>query len=194
MALMIGASDNCAAMTCIQDIGFQYINGLLVKAGFFKNNVGLWLGAPYSTPCNGTTIRWAQVPGGKFPNDTGYQIASPKTLAKFMGLIDERNLVSGGDSVTMLNLMNKRAPPGETTRSFFYESLERMSLVHLSGFSKLGMGSMNSDAAIIQRTLPSRTDIRYVAVGLGESGNLGGRLLNQLGVELDTCIAGRHAP
>ncbi len=51
---------------------------------------------------------------------------------------------------------------------------------------------MNSDAAIIQHTLSPGRDIRYAAVGLGEVGNLGGQLLNQLGLQLDACIASRH--
>jgi len=90
----------------------------------------------------------------------------------------------------MLNLMNKRAQPGDATRSF---SMRRLAECHfLVGFSKLGMGSLNSDAAIIHRTLAPGRDIRYAAVGLGDLGNFSGRLLDQLGLQLDTCIACRH--
>jgi len=90
--LMVGASNDCASMTCIQDIGFQYINGLLEKAGLFdlRTNTGLWLGAAYSVDCNQTSSKWAQVPGGgMFPNDTGFQIGSARALAKLLTLIDQ---------------------------------------------------------------------------------------------------------
>lgn len=202
LQLMVGASNDCAAMTCIQDIGFQYINGLLDKAGFFdpQTNVGLWLGAAYSTQCNNTSSKWAQVPGpGRFPNDTGFQVGSAKALAKLLTLIYQGKLVSIFLSLIMGGLMSKQfGSPGSSTRSFFLEALQQTPpvgapLAGLSAFSKLGMApSANSDAAIIERDLRPGTSIRYVAVGLGEPGNLNGQLLGQLILQLDACIAGRH--
>jgi hypothetical protein len=205
LELMIGPSDNCGAMTCIQDLGFQYINGLLATAGLFdtKAKAGLWLGAAYSTGCNGTSSTWSPVPGTKPVSETklgqpkkydgnSYQVSNARALAKVMGLVDERKLVSGQGSLTMLNLMNKSTELGNSTFSPFLDGLQNLKYTGLVGFSKLGMNGLNSDAAIIQRKLGTGADIRYVAVGLGEAGSLNGALLSKLGTQLDACIASRH--
>lgn len=201
LQLMVGASNDCAAMLCIKDIGFQFVNGLMEKAGFFdaQKNLGLWLGAAYSIPCNNTSSKWARVPGpGTFPNDTGFEIGSARALAKLLTLIDQGKLVGKMASTLMLGLMSKQSGPGSSTRSFFLEGLQqppqpRPPLSGLSVFSKLGMApSANSDAAIIERDLRPGTTIRYAAVGLGEPSNLNGQLLGQLIWQLDACIAARH--
>jgi Beta-lactamase enzyme family len=197
LILMIVSSDNCAAMSCIQDLGFQYINGLLARMGFFDvtRNLGLWLGAAYGIPCTSTrTALWGQVPGGSFLNDQGFQVSTARMLAKFMATVAEGLAVNGAASGSMLGLMRKRvgvngAPP---TRSFLGAMLKAQGLVVCS---KLGIGSFLSDMVIVERLSASgKTNIKYVAVALGASSSaaVGPAQLSALALELDNCIESRH--
>ena len=49
MKLMIANSNNHAAASCIDDIGFQYLNGALAAAGLFSagSSGGLWIALDY---------------------------------------------------------------------------------------------------------------------------------------------------
>lgn len=196
MQLMIANSDNCGAMTCIVDLGFQYINGVLSRAGFFDNvkNSGLWLGAAYAKGCINQRVHvWEQVPGGRFANDSGFQVSSARMLAKLMGIIAEGRGVNAISSAGMLLLMDKQSPPHGLSgaRSFLGEALSGKR--NLSVCSKIGIADFRSDAAIIERPSASGTMLKYVAVALkAPDSATGDNMLHGVSRQLDALVESRH--
>src|SRR6266496_302753 len=171
--LMINWSSNCGACTCIKDLGFQYINAALKKAGFFDaaSSTGLWLGASYASGCKGASVGQTKAVGNvpivnKSLPDEVFQVATPRSVARMLRAIADHKLVDGDASVRMRSLLDKST---SETSSPIGLGLNSPGFV----FSKLGVGqSTVCDCAIIMNAVvPSKSSdpliLYYIAVVLG---------------------------
>lgn len=178
--LSVGFSNNAAATSCIEDIGFPYIASLLIQSGLWDpaRGGGLWLGAGYgglswrASPLGGSTVA-----------------ATPGALAALLTLIARDLTVDAASSAAMRALFNKNGYPGTYTRSGFKDGLDaellRLGRPRAEVFSKLGLLSgPEYDCAIIERT-EGATRLKYVAVAMNIPGTA---VMKQLIVELDRCI------
>jgi hypothetical protein len=171
--LMIKWSNNCATCACIKDLGFQYINAALRRAGFFDaaSSTGLWLGASYASECPGAT-RGQTKPIGNVPivnksaDDEVFQCATPRSVARMLRAIADHKLVDGDASVRMRSLLDKST--GETSSPIGL-GLTSPGFV----FSKLGVGGSTvcDCALILNSVVPSQSRdpviLYYIAVVLG---------------------------
>jgi hypothetical protein len=174
LKLMIQWSSNCGACTCIRDLGFQYINAALKKAGFFDaaSSTGLWLGASYASGCSGASRGETKAVGNvpivnKEAGDEVFQVATPRSVAKMLRAIADLKLVRVRASLQMKNLLDKST--GETSSPIGLGLIGPAKV-----FSKLGVGVFTvCDGAIIEnQVVPSQgipifRDLNYVAVVLG---------------------------
>jgi hypothetical protein len=187
MGIMVGGdvpTSNYATSTIVRDVGFHYIASTLLQSGLYdtNRNGGLWLGADYW----GT--RWRVPPGGGV-----MQSATAGSLATFMTLLAQQQLVSPIACVGMRSLMQKvphLVNPG--TGSWFQNGLRQL---QNSGslktvLAKVGLGAGGADDfAFIEREINlnggKKLLLRYVAVGLRAKN---GDELEQLIRELDKCV------
>ena len=145
MKMMIGQSDNRASATCINDIGFAYMNALMVQSGLWHpaRGGGLWLAGNYGSRS------WSRSPLGGFSAN-----GTTGALVSYMTLLAQGRLVNAAASTKMKELLLKRAYPGAGTRSPVLDGLSALGgawTVH----SKLGLllnPTRVYDTAIVQRT------------------------------------------
>lgn len=198
MKSMMRWSNNAAAAKCIRALGFPYINGALRGAGLFSGSppAGLWVSGDYeghdwilsrdNRAGRPLTARWAVAQKRKLSNFT----ATAAHVARLMTLLAQGRLVDRRSSLEMLLLMIVSGPGGGIG-SYVREALRahRPDAV----YSKIGLGDDGRahDCAIVERTAPSGTRIRYVVVGLG-SKETGRAELRNLFAKLDELIVSRH--
>jgi len=195
--LMIDDSDNAAAHSCIENVGFLYSTSVVWQSDFYSpaRGGGLW---ESSTHDKGGS-RWIMPPVPKSSPGSDYVSGNACSVAAIFTLIEQGRLVNRDASAGMKHLMDKRksgVPGGSHTRSYFAEGLAGVTLDRIH--SKLGIGNFLNDAAIIVRTATDSTDatkhkqIRYVAAGFDDPSparaGVPAKFLNQLIVELDKCI------
>ncbi len=180
LALMVGFSDNDAAASCVEDLGFPYIASVLVQSGLWDpvRGGGWWVGGTYGGR------RWMLSPlGGAWVNGTA------GSLAAFMLLMLQRKLVSPTSSDEMKALIDKDKIPGKATRSPFEDGLEKQGGTRtrdVIAFSKLGLlGIYQYDLAYIERDESSSLRLKYVAVGLTIRGTTE---MNRLAKGIDACV------
>jgi hypothetical protein len=166
--LMIGNSNNHAAASCIDDIGFQYLNGALAAEGLFNKSDGggLWIALDYGGH------KWGKLDGGGWA-----QGATAASVARFLALIETNRLVDADASGEMRDMMSFQGHYG----SWFVNKLNNAGRVTTRAYGKIGLDGTMDDCAVIERQVmvdgrPKR--IRYGAVGLGASSQ----------AELDTLI------
>jgi hypothetical protein len=194
--LMIDDSDNAAAHSCIEDIGFLYITSALWQADFYRpqRGGGLW---ESSTHDGGGRWLMPPVPRKKDNPAADFVSATAASIAAVLTLLEQSRLVNSNSSAGMKHLMDKQKPGfGSFSRSPFLDGLRTILspdslLVRID--SKLGIGSHRSDCAIIVRSVPDPVDptkqkeFRYVAAGFDDPKKFG-PALQKLIVELDKCI------
>jgi hypothetical protein len=191
--LLIDASDDAAAHSCIENIGFEYIASALWQSDFYnpQRGGGLWEASTHDKPFR---KRWIKPPVPRMNPRTDFVSANACSVAALLTLIEQGRLVNREACIGMKHLMNKKKPGiGSNTESFFLQGLDplfTLDRVH----SKLGVGDFNNDAAIIVRTVhPDPADstkdkqICYVAAGFDEPLSTTADL-QKLIVELDKCI------
>lgn len=154
---MIGPSDNSDASYCTLALGYQYIQGALANEGLYKaGEGGLWLAGDYSKGRDGQPE----------PISRKHQAGNVSALSRFLVAVANQRLVKDTASGQMRRMM---------TNAFLFRILgEQVPVRALSpkSFGKLGIGADGTyhDAAVIERTTPKGTPIRYAAVILGSKG------------------------
>jgi V8-like Glu-specific endopeptidase len=161
MRMMIGLSDNRATTTCINDIGFAYINALMVQSGLWHpaRGGGLWLSGNYS----GARGRTSPL-GGFVQNGTAGSLVSLLTL------LARGRLATAAASAAMLAMMNKDTYPGALTRSPVAGALASLPGATIV-FSKLGLLGTVFDAAIVKRTEGGKS-LHYAIVIMNADGDV----------------------
>jgi hypothetical protein len=101
LELMIAWSDNMAAASCIDSLGYQFINGSLEKAGFYNRDKtaggGLWISLNYHGAAEGSD----------FQQTTG-QGATAQVAATAMWLAATKKLIDREASEDWLMMMDKQ--------------------------------------------------------------------------------------
>ena len=207
MKSMIRWSHNKAAGdSAARAIGYPYINGALLAAGFFGGTPpqGLWLsgdyqgndwirnrpGEPQNRAGQPLTERWAKAQSTEGESRIRSNMtATAAQVCRLLTLVAQGTLVDSNSSGEMMRLMDRRClgavgealcgplsdrpQCGEKDFQRGHGSYVAEALAHgrtLDGlFSKIGYGDnfRSHDCAIVERTLPSGSKIRYVVVGLG---------------------------
>ncbi len=171
--IMIDDSDNAASQSCVEDVGYLYINSALWQSDIFnpQRGGGLWVASTFRDK----SLRWVEtpVPDKLQPAKDSFTSCTPSAIVAILTLIEQNRLINPDLSAQMRALLNKRktglkrrfggrlTPVGSYSRSFIREGLAiinpdspnrtaRFSLDEI--FSKLGIGNKFSDAAIIKRT------------------------------------------
>jgi hypothetical protein len=213
--LMIDESNNPCAQSCIQNVGFLYIASLLWQSDLFSpdRGGGLWEGDGHNKDKKGALL-WTPNPvpwkaPGIITEDHDYITGTAASIAAFLTALAQGRLINMESCRAMRQLMDKgktAATVGTTsfqgsfTRSYFAEGLAPPprpdgQLIDMPPAiwtdtiqSKLGIGTNNSDCALITRKTQGGNTLRYVAAGFDEPKNSDGKLLGKLIVQLDKCI------
>jgi Beta-lactamase enzyme family len=175
MKLMIANSSNRAAASCIDDVGFQYLNGALAAEGLFSNSDGT--GIRIALDYGGH--RWGKLSGGG-----SAQGATAVAVARFMALVETNRLVDADASNEMRELMSFRGHYG----SWFVNKLNSSGRVTTKAYGKIGLDGTMDDCAVIERavTIDEKIKtIRYAAIGLGAASQAA---LDSLITNLDNCM------
>lgn len=102
LELMINWSDNNASGSCINAMGFQFVNGCLLHAGFFENSPtggGLWLSGNYAGKS------YAAEFSSMTPQKITTQGGTADAIVRFMYLLVKRQLVDTAASEEMYMMM-----------------------------------------------------------------------------------------
>jgi hypothetical protein len=193
--LMIDESDNAAAHSCIESLGFLYTHSAIWQADFYRpeRGGGLWEASTHDKP--GTHWILPPVPLPSANPAVDFVSATPCSVASLLTLLEQKRLVNPNSCAGMKHLLDKQksgVPGGSHTRSYFKEGLSGFTLDRIH--SKLGIGTHRNDAAIIVRTVkPDPADaskdkqIRYVAVAMDDP-TKATVFLHDLIRQLDKCI------
>ena len=205
--IMIDESDNAVSQTCVEDVGYLYINSSLWQSDFFnpQRGGGLWVASTF----NNKSLRWVEtpVPDKLQPANDSFTSCIPATLVAMLTLIEQRRLINQDLSDKMRGLLSKKktglkrriggrlVPVPSFSRSFIKEGLQfmdpdvprdklvvRFRLDDLC--SKLGIGNRFSDAAIIKRTDRGKV-LHYVAAAFDDEEV---QKLHEVAVQLDMVI------
>jgi hypothetical protein len=166
---MVQSSNNEAVTLCIEDIGFQYINGALEAEGFVaKGGLGIWIGLAF---------RMGSTPWG-FPPVTGtFQSATPDALAMLLVALDMNSLITTGASAAIVNML-------KGSGSWMREAFKSAKVATTVDFAKDGLGddkTVFSDIGVCTKTVGTR----YAAVILRVTGQTA---FNTAAVGVDGCF------
>lgn len=103
LELAIRWSDNNASGSCINAMGFQFVNGCLLNAGFFKNDPGgggLWLSGNYAGK------KYASEFANINPQKISTQGGTPDAIARFMYHLVTQELVDTNAADEMFLMMS----------------------------------------------------------------------------------------
>ncbi|MBX2924031.1 MAG: serine hydrolase [Chitinophagaceae bacterium] len=191
LELMIGWSDNNAAGSCINALGFQFVNGCMSAAGFFDENSttigGLWLSGNYA----GTSFE------NDFKNNNPQKITTQggnaEVLARFMALLIKRKLADAETSQEMLMVMDRIVADElwdkEYNTSWIRDELEKKGRVITQCFAKVGVFGANfSEAAYLSED----TDAGMLRYAIGCSRAPSKQRLKDLAVALANVVAAGH--
>jgi hypothetical protein len=193
LLLMIAASDNVCAQTCIENVGYLYIDSLLWQSGFFSpsRNGGLWLGSGYSSRM---PHRWMMAPVPKGDPGNDFITGTAASVAALFTALAQNRLVHKGACDGMRFLTDVLAPDG-FYGSWFANKLNGSDRDLDKCNAKVGIGLYQGkkaydDSAFIERTVHDertkrKTKIRYVATAFD---TLHASLLEHLIIKLDDCI------
>ena len=190
MFLMIDASDNPAAHTCIENVSYGYIASALWQADIYRpeRGGGLWEGSNHDTEED----RWRKPPVPRGNPNSDFVSGTPAAVAALFTLMAQDKLVSKQASAQMRGLTNRRKTSveggvwGSFNRSFFKEGLRAVGIRPKQFHAKIGIGNFRNDVALIVRDAGEK-EIRYVAVGCDDKHREGDDL-DDLIVRLDKCI------
>ena len=205
MFIMIDDSDNAASRSCVEDVGYLYINSALWQSDLYSphRNGGVWIGSAYQDK----SLRWIETPVPDRKQNAGdsFTAATPAAIAAILTLIQQNRMISQDISEQMRKLLSKRKsglkrnfrgvlkPVSSFSRSFFEEALTsmdpearpRVARFRLNEvFSKLGIANRFGDCIIVKRTDRGK-ELHYVAVGLDDELVF---KLHELIIQLDICI------
>jgi hypothetical protein len=174
MWLMIRQSNNLAATTCLNDLGFPYIAAVSRQIGLLDIPAkrGLWLARDY----DGFLWNPSDTPFAAFPIHPT-QASTASAAAAFMTLLWQHRLLPDRDANTDMKELLRVRPPG---RASHFQPVQRpgpnepLDLRPPQGgpdttfFSKIGIGEGGfSDVGVIVRRLSDSFVLRYVLAGLG---------------------------
>lgn len=191
LELMIGWSDNNAAGSCINALGFQFVNGCMSAAGFFDDNSttvgGLWLSGNYA----GTSFE--NDFSNKSPQKITTQGGNADVLARFMALLIKRKLVDAEASQEMLLVMDRIVADElwdkDYNTSWARDELEKKGKVISQCFAKVGVFGANfSEATYVSEDADSGM-LRY-AIGCAKAPTE--QRLKDLAVALSGVVAAGH--
>jgi hypothetical protein len=205
MFIMIDDSDNAASQSCVEDVGYLYINSSLWQSDIFspQRGGGLWVASSFRDK----NLRWVEtpVPDKLQPANDSFTSCTPAAIAAILTLIEQNRLINQDLSGQMRALLSKfktgpkrvikgkLTPVGSYTRSYFKQGLQFMdpdAVTRVRRFtlddccSKLGIGNKFSDAAIIKRTDRGKK-LHYVAAAFDDEVT---DKLHELSVQLDMVI------
>jgi hypothetical protein len=190
--LLLDVSDDAAAHSCIEDVGFEYIASILWQSEIYsvQRGGGLWEASTHDKPFR---KRWIKPPVPKSNPRTDFVSATACSVAALLTLLEQDRLVNRESCAGMKHLLSKMkagVAGGSHTRSYFLEGLQPLfALDRLQ--SKLGIGDFRNDAAIVARTVDSDSGVDkqvcYVAAGFDDPIPTTPNL-HSLIVALDKCI------
>ena len=205
LELMTSWSDNIAAASCINALGYQFINGCLEKAGFYNRDKttggGLWMSLNYDGAPDGSDFQQTTAQGG-----TAQVVANTMWLAVNKKLID---LEASEDWLMMTDkqtFTDQQNPIPSNSTTIIGEMLFREQNLNIKKLnSKIGIyyetkkvGGQEVDsnfhysdvANVVQNDIGL---VKYV-IAICFSGNtdLPARVLKELAFELATVIESEH--
>ncbi|MGN6492158.1 MAG: serine hydrolase [Agriterribacter sp.] len=191
LELMIGWSDNNAAGSCINALGFQFVNGCMSAAGFFDDNSttvgGLWLSGNYA----GTSFE--NDFSNKSPQKITTQGGNADVLARFMALLIKRKLIDTEASQEMLLVMDRIVADElwdkDYNTSWARDELEKKGKVISQCFAKVGVFGANFSEATFVSEDADNGMLRY-AIGCAKAPTE--QRLKDLAVALSGVVAAGH--
>ncbi|MBX3252640.1 MAG: hypothetical protein KF862_00760 [Chitinophagaceae bacterium] len=203
LELMIGWSSNLAAASCINALGYQFINGCLESAGFYNRNKttggGLWLSRNYDGLFDGSDFQGKTQQG-----------ATAQAAANCMWLAAAKQLIDVEASEDWLLMMDKEtytdkpAPVPVFTRSFIGDELVKQGLLLKELNSKIGIYYKTtkdsggneiysdfhySDVANVEESDPAKGLLKYViAICFSGSTDNDAKVLFDLSFELEKAV------
>ena len=153
---MIVPSDNGAAGRCIRGVGYAYLNGLMLKHGFFddKKKAGVWLAGDYSgsdvvtIPCN---------------NDKNTKQGTTSAAMAQLGTVILLGSALPGVSHTEMSDLLKKSAHGSDSSYFTRSNMPN----HLTGaqvtHGKIGLGPLKSGSNVY-------SDLNLIADPIGRGG------------------------
>jgi hypothetical protein len=178
MKMMAGLSDNPASGVCIDQLGFAYINSVMVESGLWNpvRGGGIWISANYA----GRGWRKSPQPIGGF-----VQSGSAGAVAALFTMLARDLAVDAWSSGKMREILLKSAYPGAGTRSPVKQALDSAAGRQSKVTSKLGLiDNTVNDAAIVER-IEGGKSLKYVVVILGASTDAE---LTAVALALDNCV------
>lgn len=152
LELMISWSDNNASGSCINAMGFQFVNGCLLGAGFFKNDPGgggLWLSGNYAGK------NFASEFSSINPQKISTQGGTADAIARFMYQLVTRKLVDTAAANEMFMMM-------EFNGSWVEDELTKKGHSVGSWLAKVGVaGGKWTEATYIEEEKNGKT-LKYV--------------------------------
>lgn len=179
LELMIGWSDNKASGSCINAMGFQFVNGCLLGAGFFKNDPnggGLWLSGNYAGK------NFAADFSGINPQKVSTQGGTSAAIANFMYQLVTKKLVDHEAATDMFTMMQYNGSWVENELTAQGHSLSRW-------LAKVGVaGGKWTEATYIEEEVNGNT-LKYVMAPCFATSEA---KLKALAVELAKAVAAAH--
>jgi hypothetical protein len=173
-AMIEGVGKNEAAASCVDRLGFAYINGVLQWEGLQSGKIGQrgFRGLSLSLDYGGNS--WGGGDGGAVA-----QGATAKAVAAFLTALENQNLVSKDASIEMTSHMLAAS-------SWMKSGLASKGRMPSSIYAKIGVFGTYSEGAVIERIGGSGIR-RYAAVVLGAANF---EVLEKAAVNLDIIHAG----
>lgn len=151
---MIVPSDDVEAGTCVRGVGYAYMNGLMLKHGFFDDTAkkGLWLAGDYNAsevvtiPCD---------------NDTDTKQGATTSMMALLGLVIFMGSAPG--AAEMVELLKKSSNGRDSsyfTRSALSHPLSHSQVV----MGKIGFGPLKSKQEVL-------SDVNMVLSPVGHGGS-----------------------
>lgn len=207
LELMIGWSDNMAAGSCLNAMGFQFVNGCLMKAGLYNtdktNGGGLWITKNYDKIQDGSDFQQTTAQGS-----TAQVSANCFWLAANKKLIDQQASEDWLIMTAKQDYTNQANPIKSYTRSFIGDELSRTQLLDLNQLnSKLGIYYLKkkengqdvyydfhySDAACVEEDRGGGNVLKYaIAICFSGTTDNTAKVLQDLSFELEKVVKAAH--
>jgi hypothetical protein len=173
------AGTDKAAASCVQALGFPYLNAAVEAAGFYSRGKGLWVSLDYGG------VRWD-------PQFTGHQQATTaRALVELLVLVAQERLVAPGLGTEMRAVMSTSEKGG--LHSFLADGIMGRLAPDDAGrlryASKIGVLTRVSDCAFIERTSDRGTPLAFVAFA---QNGASAEEIERAGVAIENCVLLAH--
>jgi hypothetical protein len=178
MMSALKSSVNEAATSCIRDLGFPYIAGVLKTAGFFDKR-GLWLSLEFGVGHR----HWD-------PDFKGSgQAATARATVELLALIAQDRLIVPGLATEIRDVMaTEDGGAGSNLARGIRDRLPPETVVNYQ--NKIGyFGDTFADAAILRRVSAKGRQLAYIAVAFGGTSD---EEIQRAGNALDDCVLLAH--